>query len=88
MSRKIIIAGNWKMNMTPSEGAAFISELKASVAGKNNCEIVVCVPDIDIAAISAAIRGTNIRLGAQNAHWELKGAFTRNFCAWLERARR
>ena len=76
MSRKIVIAGNWKMNMTPSEGAAFINELKESLKGKDNCEIVVCVPDIDIAAISAALKGTNIKLGAQNAHWELKGAFT------------
>jgi len=76
MSRKIVIAGNWKMNMTPSEGAAFISDLKEKVKDKNNCEIVVCVPDIDIAAISAALKGSNIKLGAQNAHWELKGAFT------------
>ena len=76
MSRKIVIAGNWKMNMTPSEGAAFIDELKNSVQGKNKCEVVVCVPDIDIAAISAALKGSDIKLGAQNAHWELKGAFT------------
>ena len=76
MSRKIVIAGNWKMNMTPSEGADFINGLKESVKDKNNCEIVVCVPDIDIAAISAALKGSNIKLGAQNAHWELKGAFT------------
>lgn len=76
MSRKTVIAGNWKMNMTPSEGVAFINELKEKVKDKNNCEIVVCVPDIDIAAISAAIQGSDIKLGAQNAHWELKGAFT------------
>lgn len=76
MSRKIIIAGNWKMNMTPSEGADFVNKLKESVKDKNNCEIVVCVPDIDIAAVSAALKGSNIKLGAQNAHWELKGAFT------------
>lgn len=76
MSRKIIIAGNWKMNMTPSEGAAFVNKLKESVKDKNNCEIVVCVPDINIATVSAALKGSNIKLGAQNAHWELKGAFT------------
>jgi triosephosphate isomerase len=76
MSRKIVIAGNWKMNMTPSEGTVFINGLKESVKDKKNCEIVVCVPDIDIYAISAALKGSNIKLGAQNAHWELKGAFT------------
>ena len=76
MSRKIVIAGNWKMNKTPSEGKAFIEKLKDGVRGKDSCEIVVCVPDIDIAAISAALKGSNIKLGAQNAHWELKGAYT------------
>jgi len=74
--RKTIIAGNWKMNMTPNTGAAFVGELKDLVKDKNNCEIVVCVPDIDIAAVSDALKGTNIKLGAQNAHWELRGAFT------------
>ena len=78
MSRKTIIAGNWKMNMTPSESVAFIGELHEAVKGSNNCEIVVCVPDIDITMISAALKekGSDIKLGAQNAHWELKGAFT------------
>ena len=76
ISRKTIIAGNWKMNMTPSEGAAFINELKEGVKDKDECEIVVCVPDVDIAAVSEAVKGSNIKLGAQNAHWELKGAFT------------
>ncbi|MCL2099525.1 MAG: triose-phosphate isomerase [Oscillospiraceae bacterium] len=75
--RKIVIAGNWKMNMTPSEGSAFVEELKLKIKNiKSGCEIVVCVPDIDIAAISAALKDSGIKLGAQNAHWELKGAFT------------
>ena len=74
--RKTVIAGNWKMNMTPGEGVNFVNELKNLVKGKNNCEIVVCVPDLDISAVAGALKGSNIRLGAQNAHWELKGAFT------------
>lgn len=76
--RKKIIAGNWKMNMTPSEGIDFINELIPAVKNKNNCEIVVCVPDLDMAAVSKALKASdsNIKLGAQNAHWELKGAFT------------
>jgi len=74
--RKTVIAGNWKMNMTPGEGVKFVNELKDLVMGKTNCEIVVCVPDIDIPAVSEALKGSNIKIGAQNAHWELKGAFT------------
>ena len=74
--RKTVIAGNWKMNMTPGEGINFVNELKNLVKDKNNCEIVVCVPDIDICVVSGALNGSNIKLGAQNAHWELKGAFT------------
>jgi len=74
--RKTVIAGNWKMNMTPGEGVKFVNDLKRLVHGKNNCEIVVCAPDIDIPAVSEALKGSNIKLGAQNAHWELRGAFT------------
>jgi triosephosphate isomerase len=74
--RKTVIAGNWKMNMTPGEGVNFANELKNALNGKNNCEIVVCAPDLDIPAVSEALKGSNIKLGAQNAHWELKGAFT------------
>jgi len=62
--------------MTPREGVDFIKELCGAVKDKNGCEIVVCVPDIDLAAVSAILKGSNIKLGAQNAHWELKGAFT------------
>jgi len=64
------------MNMTPSEGVNFVNALKDLVRDKNNCETVVCVPDLNIAAVSEALKGSNIKLGAQNAHWELKGAFT------------
>lgn len=75
-TRTAIIAGNWKMNMTPAQTTALIEELKPLVAGKNGCEIVICVPFVDIAAAKAATEGTNIRVGAQNVHYEAKGAFT------------
>ncbi|MCL2815698.1 MAG: triose-phosphate isomerase [Oscillospiraceae bacterium] len=75
-NRKTVIAGNWKMNMTPKESAGFVTELKTLLKDKDHCEIVVCVPDVDIASVSAALSGSNIKLGAQNAHWALKGAFT------------
>lgn len=73
--RKKIIAGNWKMNKTPSEAAKFLEELKPLVADTQN-DVVVCVPLIDIPVAKAALEGTNIKLGAQNMYYETKGAFT------------
>ena len=73
--RKPIIAGNWKMNNTASEGVALIEALKPLVKDAN-CEVVACVPAIDIPAVSEAVKGTNIQLGAQNVHFEIKGAYT------------
>ena len=74
--RKTVIAGNWKMNMTPSETGAFIRELAPMVAGKDACDIVLCVPFVDIATAVEAARGTNIRIGAQNVHFKESGAYT------------
>ena len=74
--RKTVIAGNWKMNLTPSGAKKLIDELKPLVAGKNGCEIVVCVPFVDIAAAAEAVKGTAIKVGAQNVHFEKSGAFT------------
>ena len=73
--RKPIIAGNWKMNMTPSEAKTLIEELKPLVRDAK-CEVVVCPPYVDLAVVSELIKGSNIRLGAQNIHWAEKGAFT------------
>lgn len=73
--RKPIIAGNWKMNNTASEGVALVNALKPLVKNAD-CEVVVCVPAIDIPAVSEALKGSNIALGAQNVHFEIKGAFT------------
>jgi triosephosphate isomerase len=74
--RKTVIAGNWKMNMTPSETSAFIKELSPMVAGKDKCDIVLCVPFVDIAAAVEAAKGTNIHIGAQNIHFKESGAYT------------
>ncbi len=73
--RRPIIAGNWKMNMTPSQGAALIEELKPLVKDAK-CDVVVCVPYVDITAAAKALAGSNIGLGAQNLHFEAKGAYT------------
>ena len=74
--RKYVIAGNWKMNMTPSETGAFIRELAPMVAGKDAADIVLCVPFVDIATAVEAAKGTNIKIGAQNVHFKDSGAYT------------
>ena len=74
--RRTVIAGNWKMNMTPAETKAFITELAPMVAGKDKCDIVLCVPYVDIAAAVEAARGTNIHIGAENVHFAASGAYT------------
>lgn len=74
--RRYVIAGNWKMNFTPSEATAFINEIKPLVEGKNNCDIIFCAPFVTIAAAMEAAKGSNIKIGAQNVHFEEKGAFT------------
>ena len=76
MSRKVIIAGNWKMNETIAETQTLINNLKPLVAGMNACEIVVCPPFTSIDAAVKAAAQSNIKVGAQNLHWEASGAFT------------
>lgn len=73
--RKPIIAGNWKMNMTPSEGVALVNALKPLVADAA-CDVVVCPPYVDLPAVAEAVKGSNIGLGAQNMYYEDKGAYT------------
>ncbi len=75
-TRRTVIAGNWKMNKTPAEGKELIAKLASLVKGKDLCDIVLCVPFIDIPAAVEAAKGTNIKIGAQNAHFEKSGAFT------------
>ena len=73
--RKAIIAGNWKMNKTPDEAKKLVEELKPLVA-EASCDVVVCVPAVDIPVVKEAIKKTNIHLGTQNVHWAKSGAFT------------
>lgn len=75
MSRKKIIAGNWKMNMTPSEAVKLIDTLKPLVKN-DEVDVVFCVPAIDIIPAVEAARGTNICIGAENLYFEEKGAYT------------
>ena len=80
MARRRIIAGNWKMNKTPSEAVALCAELKDLV--KNDAvDVVYCVPAIDIIPVAEAVKGTNVKVGAQNFYIEDKGAFTGEIAA-------
>ena len=74
--RRTVIAGNWKMNMTPAETGKFIKELAPMVAGMDKCDIVLCVPAIDIPAAVEAAKGTNVKIGAENVHFKESGAYT------------
>ncbi len=73
--RKKIIAGNWKMNKTPSEAVALINELKPLVAN-DEVDVVFCVPAIDLVPAMEATKGTNINIGAENMYFEESGAYT------------
>ena len=75
MARKRIIAGNWKMNMTPSEAVNLVEELKPLVVN-DDVDVVYCVPAIDIVPVVEAVKGTNVQVGAENFYIEDKGAYT------------
>ena len=74
-TRKAVIAGNWKMNNTPAQAAALINEMKPLVANAD-CEVVLCVPFVDIPAAIEAAKGSNIKIGAENVHFKASGAYT------------
>ncbi len=80
--RKAVIAGNWKMNKTPAETTALINEIKPLVKDAD-CGVVVCVPYVDLQNALDATKGSNIAVGAENCHWEEKGAFTGEISATM-----
>ena len=75
MSRKKIMAGNWKMNMTPTEAVKLVETLKPLVVN-DEVDVVFCVPAIDIIPAMEAAKGSNINIGAENMYFEEKGAYT------------
>ena len=75
MARKKIVAGNWKMNMTPSQAVKLVEELKPLVVS-DSVDVVYCVPAIDIVPVVEAVKGTNVAVGAENMYYEEKGAYT------------
>ena len=83
--RRPVIAGNWKMNNTPDQTKALIEEMKPLVANAD-CDVVLCVPYIDLYAAMEAAKGSNIKIGAENCHWAEKGAFTGEVSAEMLKA--
>ena len=75
MARRKIVAGNWKMNMTPSQAVKLVEELKPLVVS-DDVDVVYCVPAIDIVPVVEALKGTNVAVGAENMYFEEKGAYT------------
>ena len=75
--RRPLVAGNWKMNLSPEAGSALVTELLPLVAGSSAAvDVVVCPPYTSLAAVAAVLQGGTVTLGAQNCHWEEEGAFT------------
>ena len=80
--RKAVIAGNWKMNKTPAEAKALIEEIKPLVKDAD-CDVVCCVPFVDLQTALEATAGSNVRVGAENCHWEVSGAYTGEISAQM-----
>lgn len=76
MSRISLVAGNWKMNKTAAEARELVSAMSAKLGAIANVEKVLCPPFLAIPAVAGMLEGSGIGLGAQNLHWEEKGAFT------------
>jgi triosephosphate isomerase len=74
--RKPVMAGNWKMYKTPAETTAFFEKFRPLVEKSEHCEIVICPPFTNLAAAVAAVKGSKVRIGAQNIAWAKEGAFT------------
>lgn len=74
--RKTIIAGNWKMNKNIAEALELVKDLKIKLEGVADTEVVVCPPFLAVNAVSQLLKGSNIKVGAQNCYFEKKGAFT------------
>jgi triosephosphate isomerase len=84
-ARKLILAGNWKMNKTIAESLALVESLKVELAAVKEVDLLVCPPFTALKPVSDAITNTNIKLGAQHMHWENFGAFTGEICAAMLR---
>ena len=83
--RKAIIAGNWKMNKTPMEAKELLSQITPLVKDAD-CDVIACVPYVDLQVALEATQGTNVKIGAENCHWAKSGAFTGEISADMLKA--
>lgn len=74
-TRKTVIAGNWKMNKTPAEAKELLTSIVPLVKDAD-CDVIACVPYVDLCTALEATKGTNVKIGAENCHWAESGAFT------------
>ncbi len=81
--RRPVIAGNWKMFKTQEETRAFFDDFESLIGQATHCDIVICPPFTALAAAHACARTTQIQVGAQDMHWEAKGAFTGEISAQM-----
>ena len=86
ISRKKLIAGNWKMNKTSADALTLVADLVASVGRQTDVDVVVCPPFTSIESVGKAIEGSTLKLGAQNMHPEVNGAYTGEVSAPMLRA--
>jgi triosephosphate isomerase len=84
--RKKLIAGNWKMNKTPADGVALVTELVAALGKQTDVDVVLCPPFTGLESAAKALDGSTLKLGAQNMHFEANGAFTGEVSAPMLRA--
>jgi triosephosphate isomerase len=84
--RKKLVAGNWKMNKTPADAVALTEELVAAIGKQTEVDVVVCPPFTALESVGHALEGSNLKLGAQNMHFETSGAYTGEISAPMLRA--
>ena len=85
-SRKKLIAGNWKMNKTPADGVALANDIVTAIGKMSDVDVVVCPPFTALESVGKTLEGSNVKLGAQNMHFEASGAFTGQVSAPMLRA--
>jgi triosephosphate isomerase len=86
ISRKKLIAGNWKMNKTSADAVALVNDLVAAIGRQTDVDVVVCPPFTSTETVAKAIDGSSLKLGAQNMHHEASGAYTGEVSASMLRA--
>ena len=86
MSRKYLIAGNWKLNLTPDDSAALVEEINAVVGTQTSVQVCVCPPFTSLPVVSEKVEQTEVHLGAQDMHAEASGAYTGEISAEMLRS--